>query len=1031
MHEHQIPQKANRILNLFLIGLLLVLMRVWYLSVIQHDEKLKESRRPQRRSVIEQVERATIRDRFNLPLATNQIQYHAAIRYAEIREIPSIIWKKDSEGKSYRFHARLHYITELAQFLSKELGMNSLTIEDTIHGKASLFPHTPFVIKKDLTEREYYRLKMLEREWLGVEAQRSSKRVYPQGKVGSDIVGYLGPINQREHHKIAQEISTLQEYLSLREKGELPFLPKGFTTPLTVRKRLRELQEKAYTINDWVGKAGIEGQFDEQLRGLSGKKTYEVDTKGNFLHELPGTRNPIPGERVVLTISSELQAFAEALLGHYEERKKHKKPWIKGGAIVAMDPKTGELLALATYPRLNPNDFIEKNTSQILRWMENQTYVGEIWDGKLPMERECYSFKEHTFYEEQEPLTWGRYLEEILADSSAVKQALGQIGNLQALYHFLEATEESLEIDLLHNVPIEQDKLLVVDLCRLIVKKEDLTPSLIERIGDQTIEEFRFYTQVVARLKASLKKEIKEIFYDIDFLPWREENFKEFLSQKRKEEKERKQYARPYTDYLDAAFAEQFSSFWDTRQLPLLKALILNYPEGEIAPYFEALEKKKWPELEALRAVLIKLGPFADDYLKAFRSFEDLSRPLLGKYRQLPHLKGKQIEKHLAAAFYPSLGFGYGRSQAYRQSSPQGSIFKLVTAYEALKERYEATGGNQLNPLTITDEMRAGGKLLGYLENGEKITRMYKGGKLPRSHHNIGKIDLIGALEQSSNVYFSLLAGEEISHPQHLNAAARSFGFGERSGVDLPGEIAGVLPHDISYNKTGLYSFAIGQHSLVVTPLQTALMLATIANGGDVLRPKVVGLVAGKERSEASFFTKDPFTLQEDLSLVGVHFPLFSETEKNREKAKVSITPTEVKRSIFFPPEIQSLLLEGMGRVVRGTRGTARPGALRGLYQEPHFLKDYIDLKEDLVGKTGTAEIFYKPTLDAESNPFIQNHVWFGGISFPQKVEESDLVVVVYLRFGDAGKEAAPLAAQMVKKWREIRARSADTEKTQ
>src|SRR5205823_2972442 len=139
--------KANRILNIILLCLLLILIRVWYLSVIKHEEGLEQSRKPQRRTVIEQVERATIRDRFNLPLAINKIQYNASICYAHIRQIPSVAWE---EGK--RVHPRSEYITRLAQLLSKELSLDPIAIEDLIHAKASLFPHTPFVIKENLSE---------------------------------------------------------------------------------------------------------------------------------------------------------------------------------------------------------------------------------------------------------------------------------------------------------------------------------------------------------------------------------------------------------------------------------------------------------------------------------------------------------------------------------------------------------------------------------------------------------------------------------------------------------------------------------------------------------------------------------------------------------------------------------------------------------------------------------------------------------------------------------------------------------------
>ena len=70
----------------------------------------------------------------------------------------------------------------------------------------------------------------------------------------------------------------------------------------------------------------------------------------------------------------------------------------------------------------------------------------------------------------------------------------------------------------------------------------------------------------------------------------------------------------------------------------------------------------------------------------------------------------------------------------------------------------------------------------------------------------------------------------------------------------------------------------------------------------------------------------------------------------------------------------------------------------------------------------------YKQTIDSESIAKIQNHIWFSGIAFadeqPQEWKNPEIVVVVYLRFSEAGgKEAAPLAAEMTKKWTE---RSAD-----
>ena len=357
-------------------------------------------------------------------------------------------------------------------------------------------------------------------------------------------------------------------------------------------------------------------------------------------------------------------------------------------------------------------------------------------------------------------------------------------------------------------------------------------------------------------------------------------------------------------------------------------------------------------------------------FLQTMRSFEELDRPLYGRYRSLRNIKGVQLEKHLAAAFYPLSGYGYGRSQAFRQSTPQGSVFKLVVAYQGLWERFQKLKEHhralqELNPLTLLDSMKwhpkpgSAEQILGYTLDGQVIKRLYKGGMLPRSHPNIGTIDVMGAIEQSSNIYFSILAGDCLEDPLNLIDAARKFGFGERTGIELPGEIVGVLPDDITHNQTGLYSFAIGQHSLVVTPLQTAVMLGTIANKGQVLKPKVIQVIAGQEplREYRDPFAHTQFAFQENLAAIGVHFPLFTATQSEGENPYVWYSAPEVKRTLNMPDVIRDPLIEGMHRVIDGPKGTARPTIIRALAKNPQWMRNYVELKNQLIGKTGTAEI--------------------------------------------------------------------------
>lgn len=1030
MSDHRIALRVSRILNLFLISLILILMRIWYLSVVQYDQHFLESRKPQRRTLIESVERATIRDRFNEPLAINQIQYNAAICYADIRQIPSIRWEKDGSGKLQKIFARKLYIEELARFLSKELGLEATAIEDLIHGKASLFPRTPFVIKENIPEALYARLKALEKEWLGIQTQRVAKRVYPLGKCGCDVIGYLGAINQNEYLKIAQEMQELKSYLTDREEGKVVFLPKGYASPLEVRKRLKELEERAYTINDLVGKSGVEAAFDQTLRGIYGKKTIEVDHKGNFLRELPGGRHAVSGQRLVLSISAKLQQTAEELLAEYElfqdkrektKAKERSHPWIRGSSIVAMHPKTGEILAFASFPRYDPNDFIEKdNLSNIRHWLENEAHIAEIWDGKRSLERELFSPETRQFYDDSKELTWDHFLDAILEKKSELRAQVAKIATV----------EEALKIQ--EDLTAPQ---LLRDLMRLIARAEELPQAVRQQVGSFSLDQWRHYNQIACRHRGTLRTEIRQLFHQLDFQNWRNAHFKEFLKEKRALERANKRYARPYTDYLQSEENRQFQEFWQKNRLLFFHVFATGKSpkSSELEPYFQKLiglsETIADKELKQLQDALGSLD-FASQLhlLKAWRSFEELDRPLEGHYPMLRSQNGVQLEKHLAASFYPYTGFGYGRSQAYRQATPQGSVFKLIPSYAALRERFEdlkteVHSVNSLNPLTLTDENK--GNLMGYFANGETIHRYYKGGLLPRKSALLGKLDLKAAIERSSNLYFSILASDVLHNSSDLTSYASLFGLGEKTGIELPGEYKGALPTDIAHNRTGLYSFAIGQHSLVVTPLQTAVMLSAIANGGKILKPQIVKLSAGKQvsREEDALFFQNDFPYKDPLALVGITFPLFTQPLSGHLQGHVDVRTPEVKSTIPFPDEVRRYLIESMHLVTNGPKGGARPSIINSQFHDPAAIRDYHNLHTQIVGKTGTAEILYKQTIDPSSPAHMEKHVWFAGISFTDEtLEDPELVIVVYLRFGESGKEGAPLAAKIAQKWREISA---------
>lgn len=1066
--EADLPEKANKILNGILVVLILVAIKVWHLSVIQHDKKEEEAKRPQRRVIVERSERAAIYDRFGIPLAANKVQYNAAICYGPIRELPRTSWKKNEQGKRVKFSLRKEYIATLSKKLADELFLDAEWIEDLIHSKAAILGNVPCILKENITENQYFKLKMLEMEWPGIHAEIGAKRCYPLGEVGGEVIGYIGPISMQEYDSITKEMAALRQILNDYEDGEQEIALEGFRSVQEVAIRLEELEKKAYHINDFVGKAGVEATFDEALRGLSGKQIYLADIRGNFLRKLPGSHDPTPGSRLVLTLSAELQEYAQKLLASYDSEppsslpsvlKKRalipeNQPWIKGGAILAMDPNSGEVYAMASYPSFDPNDFIraknspefaEKN-NRVKRWLETEGYLADVWDMKVPFSRPRY---DEESYEETLELSWEAYLRFILPKSSAVRAVLEEkntlgdsikiqrkIDQLTTLFteekrsmdaakilnflyregdsipveilttlqdtEFLEARWQVIEAEALaireelepyfSTLPLNYEKLLLVDLYRLLADATYFSPYLTDLLGEMALSDYRDASARFVCVFQALQALVKEIFLENDFKGWREENFKDYLAERRKEEKEaNKKYARPYVEYLEQARSTLFATFWEKNQWEFMTLLLtgkIEESDPALVPYTMGI--KNWAdELKAGAHQGLdwvhhfhKLCMATDDlehkvviyFLKTLRSFDQLSRPLLGRYSGLRGGK----EKHLAAAFYPTYGFGFARSHAFRQATTIGSIFKLVPAYEALRQRYlgmkeRGESIHDLNPLTIIDDKhRVWGKNntwnVGFTLDGRPIPHYYRGGMLPRTEHSgVGKVDLVRALEASSNPYFAMLVGDVLDDPEDLCEAANLFGYGEKTLIDLPGEYAGRIPKDVSYNRTGLYTMSIGQHSLVGTPLQTAVMLSSIVNGGAVLKPQIV-----KEE------------------------------------------PSEVRWRVFLPLQIQQMLLSGMRQVIFGEKGTAR------------ILKKQFDshLISQIIGKTSTAEVMEKMSLDGNDSRLKLKHVWFGGISYElDNPAKPELVVIVYLRFGNWGWNAAPLAVEIIKKWRELKSK--------
>jgi penicillin-binding protein 2 len=184
----------------------------------------------------------------------------------------------------------------------------------------SLAPYSPVRIDCNVSEDMARTVREKSVDWPGIGIEIEPVRDYPTGSLTSDLVGFLGPIP-----------ATLEQIY--RDRG---FLPN----------------------RDKVGYSGVEAYFDHELAGVPGKRVAEVDVAGQVLRNLEPPIISTAGDNLTLTIDTRLQKAAEtALIGDINNwnRQYLGKLYISSGAVIAMNPKTGEVLAMVSYPSFENN----------------------------------------------------------------------------------------------------------------------------------------------------------------------------------------------------------------------------------------------------------------------------------------------------------------------------------------------------------------------------------------------------------------------------------------------------------------------------------------------------------------------------------------------------------------------------------------------------------------------------------------------------------------------------------------------------
>lgn len=278
--------RARALLALVVVIVLtsLLVSRLVYLQVVEHDKYSTRSESNRVRVEPLPPTRGLVYDRNGVLLAENRPTYNLTL----VRE----------------------RVDDLDQTLERLVTLLDLPEDDIAafkrRSRQRQRPFQPALLMSDLTEEQIARLAVNRHRLPGVEVEAQLLRYYPDARIMSHALGYVGRINADE---------------------------------------LKTLDTGRYAGTHFIGKTGIERFYEDALHGEAGLRKVETNARGRVLREL-GRQDPVPGKNLTLTLDSGLQQLAFDLLDG------------RRGSIVAIEPQSGEILAMASAPGFDSNQFV-------------------------------------------------------------------------------------------------------------------------------------------------------------------------------------------------------------------------------------------------------------------------------------------------------------------------------------------------------------------------------------------------------------------------------------------------------------------------------------------------------------------------------------------------------------------------------------------------------------------------------------------------------------------------------------------------
>lgn len=321
------PQRTKKFENWrYLVLFILVgtvfgyyILRLFDIQILQGENFVAQADENRTTVISDPAIRGTIYDRNGVVLAQNVPSYNVVV-------VPGYL--PDDEGDQQAIFRELSDLIDMPVSLgdTEEETVRNFTpcfselgISQVVYIADTNWPYQSTALKCNVSQDIAMVVMENREDWPGIDVEISAVRQYPTGELTSEIIGFLGPIP-----------AVLEDY----------YVEQGFVAN-----------------RDKVGYAGVEQSLNDILAGTNGSRTVEVNVSGEIIRNLTEPIDPIPGEDVYLTIDSRLQNIArEALISEIDFWNNYFGETLSNsGVVIAMNPKTGEILALVSYPNYENN----------------------------------------------------------------------------------------------------------------------------------------------------------------------------------------------------------------------------------------------------------------------------------------------------------------------------------------------------------------------------------------------------------------------------------------------------------------------------------------------------------------------------------------------------------------------------------------------------------------------------------------------------------------------------------------------------